>query len=313
MSVSSTDLAQLLDLDQLKPDAWLGSGPDLGWGRIYGGQIVAQALRAATLTVPAGRRVHSLHAYFIRAGHERRPVLFEVERLRDGKSFSTRQVVASQSPGAIFTLIASFHDDENSEHTGSPKHSGSPKHFGSPERARMPGSTPGVDTSVGEAESTEAGGPVWSWPMPDGVIPPDDLPPETTDLLMDHRVAQAGGAGGAQRLAWLRATGSLGDDPALHACALAYLSDEDPLGVAIANHPLAGNWDDMMAASLDHTVWFHRPVRADQWLLFSLWGHGMANARGLAVARVHTEDGLHVATVAQEGLGRAARPRAHRT
>ena len=274
-----TDLATLLDLEAIKPDAWLGTGPDLGWGRIYGGQIVAQALRAATLTVADGRRVHSLHAYFLRAGSERRPVLFEVERLRDGKSFSTRQVVASQASGAIFNLIASFHDDEPADEAGS-----------------------GPDDEAGSGPANQ-----WAWPMPKDVTPPGQLSPEPTDLLMDHRVATPGPGGRGEKLTWLRATGTLGDDPAVHACALAYLSDEDPLGVAIGSHPLAGDWDDMMAASLDHAVWFHRPVRADQWLLFSLSGHGMANARGLAIARVHNEHGEHVATVAQEGLGRALR------
>lgn len=254
------DLAALLHLEPLKPDAWLGTGPDLGWGRIYGGQIVAQALRAASLTVPERRPVHSLHAYFIRAGYERSAVLFEVERLRDGRSFSTRQVVAYQSSGAILNLIASFNDDEPD----------------SPD--------------------------VIAWPMPDGVDGPKDLPNEPTDLLMEHRVVRRDLSQGS--VVWLRAVGELGDDPAVHACALAYLSDEDPLGVAVGAHPLAGQWDDMMAASLDHAVWFHRPARADDWLLFSLTGHGMANARGLAIARVHTADGTHVATVAQEGLGR---------
>ena len=264
-SAGGDDLATLLRLDPLKPDAWLGTGPDLGWGRIYGGQIVAQALRAATLTVPDDRRVHSLHAYFIRPGHERQSVLFEVERLRDGRSFSTRQVVAYQSAGAILNLIASFHDTE----------------------------TDAADTG--------------SWPMPTDAQPADTLPSEPTDLLMDHRIVRRSTPGGDGALVWLRALGDLGDDPAVHACALAYLSDEDPLGVAVADHPQAGQWDTMMAASLDHAVWFHRPVRADAWLLFSLTGHGMANARGLAVARVHTADGTHVATVAQEGLGRTLR------
>lgn len=262
------DLAAVFDLEPLKPDAWLGRGPDLGWGRIYGGLIVAQALRAATLSVPEGRRVHSLHAYFVRAGSEQRPVLFEVDRVRDGRSFSTRQVVASQEPGAILNLIASFHDDE-------------PDALDSP-RA----------------------------PAPPDVPAPEDVPPVATDLLFEHRIVRRARHGGEETTTWLRAVGDLGDDPAVHACALAYLSDEDPLGVAVADLATLGpdwgadGWDSVMAASLDHAVWFHRPVRADEWLLFSVSGHGMANSRGLAVARVFTTDGLHVATVAQEGLGR---------
>jgi acyl-CoA thioesterase II len=259
------DLAQLLALESIKPDAWIGHGPDLGWGRIYGGQIVAQALRAACNTVDADRRPHSMHAYFIRAGNERQPVLFEVERVRDGKSFATRQVVAYQSSGAILNLIASFQSDEDD--------------------------APDVQTAQPPAD----------------VPAPQDVAPAPTDLLFDHRVVRRGGPGEGGAVVWLRPTGDLGDDPAVHACALAYLSDEDPLGVAVAAHPLAGQWESMMAASLDHAIWFHRPVRADQWLLFDLAGGGIANARGLAVARVFTAEGLHVATVAQEGLGRPLR------
>ena len=261
------DLAQLLTLDPIKPDAWVGTGPDLGWGRIYGGLIVAQALRAATLTVPLDRPVHSLHAYFIRAGDEHQNVLFEVERLRDGRSFSTRQVIAYQSSGAILNLIASFQDHEPDN--------------------------PDVATRV---------------PPPDQVNP-DEIVPRPTQLLFEHRVVRPATAAGGEALTWLRALGDLGDDPAVHACALAYLSDEDLRGVAIAAHPLAEQWEQMMAASLDHAVWFHRPARADDWLLFSVEHHGMANARGLAIARVFDTDGNHVATVAQEGLGRRLKKR----
>lgn len=270
-ATSPGDLASVFDLDQLKPDTWLGHGPDLGWGRIYGGLIVAQALRAATLSVPEGRRVHSLHAYFVRAGSEQRPVLFEVDRVRDGRSFSTRQVVASQETGAILNLIASFHDDESDA----------------------------ADIS--------------RRPPPADVPPPEEVPVAATDLLFEHRIVRRARHGGEETVTWLRAVGNLGDDPAVHACALAYLSDEDPLGVAVADLATLGpdwgadGWESVMAASLDHAVWFHRPTRADEWLLFTVGGHGMANARGLAVARVHTADGTHVATVAQEGLGRLRR------
>jgi acyl-CoA thioesterase II len=257
-----SDLAALFDLEPIKPDAWVGTGPDLGWGRIYGGQIVAQALRAACSTVEPDRRPHSLHAYFIRAGDEHQPVLFEVDRVRDGRSFATRQVVAYQSSGAILNLIASFQADE--------------------------ADAPDVQTAR----------------PPEGVPAPEDVPSAPTDLMFDHRVVRRSDGGA---LVWLRPNGDLGDDPVVHACALAYLSDEDPLGVAVAAHPLSGQWESMMAASLDHAIWFHRPVRSDQWLLFDLAGGGIGNARGLAVARVFTAEGIHVATVAQEGLGRALR------
>ncbi|MCX7620902.1 MAG: acyl-CoA thioesterase II [Acidimicrobiales bacterium] len=259
-----TDLRTLLELDPVKPDAFLGAGPDLGWGRIYGGQVVAQALRAATLTVEREHRPHSLHAYFVRAGDERQPVLYEVERVRDGRSFTTRQVVAYQAGGAILNLIASFQVDEEGEDVQS---------------IRPPGDVP----------------------------PPEELPPQTTDLFFEHRIVGYERRPEAHAITWMRVVEDLGDDPTLHACALAYLSDEHPLGVAILPHSLGGQWDRLMSASLDHALWFHRPVRTDQWLLFDLAGHGVANARGLAVARVFTADGVHVASVAQEGLVRPRR------
>lgn len=260
-----TDLGTLLELEPVKPDAFLGSGPDLGWGRIYGGQVVAQALLAAARTVEVPHRPHSLHAYFVRAGDERRPVLYEVDRVRDGRSFTTRQVVAYQEGGAILNLIASFQADEAGDDVG-------------------------------------------------GALPPADIPPPAesepagTDLFFEHRGALHTREPEPRRVVWMRAVDDLGDDPVVHACALAYLSDEHPLGVAALAHPLGGQWEGLMAASLDHAVWFHRPVRVDQWLEFDLRGGGVANARGLAMARVFTEDGTHVASVAQEGLVRRRRP-----
>jgi acyl-CoA thioesterase-2 len=261
-----TDLPTLLALETVKPDAFLGTGPVLGWGRIYGGQVVAQALRAASLTVDAPHAPHSLHAYFVRAGNEHQPVLYEVERVRDGRSFTTRQVVAYQAGGAILNLIASFQGEEVAE----------------------------------DVQSTTA---------PGGVPAPDTLAPETTDLFMDHRVVRYQRTPQPEVVAWLRAHGDLGDDPVVHACALAYLSDENPLGAAILPHSLGGQWDALMTASLDHAIWFHRPSRADAWLLFDARGHGVANSRGLAFARVFDATGSHVMSIAQEGLARPLRPR----
>lgn len=258
-------LRDLLELDPVKPDAFLGAGPDLGWGRVYGGQVVAQALRAATLTVSSEFRAHSLHAYFVRPGIETQPVLFEVERVRDGRSFATRQVIAFQAGGAILNLIASFQVDE-------------------------------------------AGADVQRFSAPT-VPSPDELEPVETDLFFEHRRVRYQREPDTVATAWMRAVHDLGDDPALHACAFAYLSDEYPLGVAVLPHPAGENWDELMAASLDHAIWFHRPFRVDDWLLFDLAGHGVANSRGLALAHVFGSDGTHVATVAQEGLVRVRRRR----
>lgn len=260
-----TDLRTLLDLEVVKPDAFLGVGPVLGWGRIYGGQVVAQALAAAGRTVDVAFRPHSLHAYFVRAGDEHKPVLYEVDRVRDGRSFCTRQVVAYQEGGAILNLIASFQVDEDDD-----------------------------DVQLVE--------------IPD-VPDPDTLERVPHDTFLDHRVVCFERDPVPLARTWLRTSEPLGDDPMLHACALAYLSDEDMLGVGLYAHPLGGQWDDLMTASLDHAIWFHRPVRSDDWLLFDIDGHGVANARGLSIARVFDRAGVHVASVAQEALGRRRRPR----
>jgi acyl-CoA thioesterase II len=258
-----TDLLTLLELDPIKPDAFVGTGPVLGWGRIYGGQVVAQALRAAGRTVSGDHRPHSLHAYFVRSGDEHRPVLFEVERVRDGRSFTTRQVVAYQEGGAILNLIASFQLVED------------------------------------DADVQTVQAPI--------VTEPDALPDIEHDAFLQHREIEHHGPPRALRRSWLRTLEPLPDDPMIQACALAYLSDEDALGVALTPHPLAWQWDKLMTASLDHAIWFHRPFRADDWLLFDIDGHGVASARGLAFGRVFDRAGAHVASIAQEALGRTRR------
>ncbi|HEX9258057.1 MAG TPA: acyl-CoA thioesterase domain-containing protein [Acidimicrobiales bacterium] len=258
------DLRALLQLDKVKPDAFLGASPQNGWERIYGGQVVAQALRAAALTVESGHPPHSLHAYFVRPGDERQPVLFEVERVRDGRSFTTRQVVAYQANGAILNLIASFQDPE-----------------------------PGPD--------------VQSVEPPPETPDPLSLPRDPSDLFFDSRVVVRAVQPEVRLRAWIKATDHLGDDPVLHACALAYLSDELPMGAVAAPHPLGGQWERLMAASLDHALWFHRPARADDWLLFDLRGSGVASSRGLAFGRVYDARGNHVASIGQEGLVRERR------
>lgn len=276
MSVSIhpvTDLRSLLALETVKPDAYLGAGPALGWGRIYGGQVVAQALRAASSTLEGAHRPQSLHAYFVRPGDEQRPVLYEVERIRDSGSFATRQVVAYQAGGAVLNLIASFHAHE-------------PGH---------------------EVDAVRA---------PEGVPDPESLPPEPTDLFFERRSVMRSARPEPYALAWIRVPEHLGDDELLQACAFAYLSDEFPLGTALRAHPTffssddaddVPDWSRLFTASLDHAIWFHRPIAADEWLLFELRGGGVADARGLAVARVFDRFGRHVASVAQEALVRERR------
>ncbi len=257
------DLRALLTLEEVAKDFYLGRTPAYDWGRVYGGQVVAQGLAAAGATVDPTHRLHSVHAYFVLSGSPEEPILYDVDRLRDGRSFSTRRVVARQSAGAILNLDASFQRDE-----------------------------PDLDISETAIDSD----------LPD----PESLPRAEWGGLGDVREIPRQ-PGLARSRMWIRATEDLGDDPALHACAIAYLSDHNPVDAIALSHPLGLDWDRLMTASLDHAVWFHRPARADEWLLFDLQGHGMANARGMAMGTVHTRSGRHVATIAQEGLIRVAR------
>lgn len=258
----ATDLRTLLDLHAVSPDAFLAPSAHTGWGRIYGGQAVAQALRAASLTVDPTQVPHSLHAYYVRQGDESAPVLYEVQRIRDGGSFSTRQVIASQERGALLNLIASFHAPECCEERPGPS-------------------------------------------IPDDAPAVDDLVDEETPLFFQTRARRDEFA--MARMAWMRAYESFGDDPALNACAFAYLSDEHLLGAALTGHSLVGDWDRFMTASLDHALWFHRPLRVDDWLFFDLTSRGLTDARGLSIANIFDSTGVLVATAAQEALGRERR------
>jgi len=215
----------MMTLESQGPDTFVGIGPKYPWGGLYGGQIVAQALRAAAATVDPRYRVHSLHAYFIRRGDHEEPIRFEVDRLRNGRSFVTRRVVARQAVGAILNLAASFQVDE-----------------------------PAPDTQAVAAPA---------------VAPPDQLEATGWIPMFERRFASRGAERG-RAVGWLRMNDEIGDDPVLHACALAYLSDDLPTDavVALLEPERAGQWagfeHDFWSASLDHAIWFHRPVRADR-------------------------------------------------
>jgi acyl-CoA thioesterase-2 len=261
------DFAAMMTLEPHGPDTFVGAGPSYPWGGLYGGQIVAQSLRAAAATVDAGLVTHSLHAYFIRTGDASQPIRFEVDRVRNGRTFVTRQVVARQPVGAICTTAVSF-------------------------------------------QRPEAGPAVQTASMPD-VPGPDDLPSETWSPVFDRRFVrneQPGRSSG-----WLRMVAPMGDDPLLHACALTYESDDLPTDAVVALLPdraaMRADEPSFFSASLDHAIWFHRPFRADGWLLHDLTSHALMSSRGLAVGHVFTADGDHVATVTQEVLLRARRER----
>ena len=269
MAYETPDITSLLTLEPHGPDTFVGTGPEYPWGkRVYGGQVVAQALRAAAHTVEGPYRAHSLHAYFIRGGDADEPIRFEVDRLRNGRSFTTRQVVARQSGGAILNLSASFQVDE-------------------------------------DQADVQAGG------LPDDVeLPDENARDESFTPLLDRRFAARPGPGVART--WLRVEGPVEDDPVIHQCAVAFASDDAPMEAALTHHPEwrgeESDWARLMTASLDHSIWFHRPVRGDEWLLYDMASEGICGGRGMSHGRVLTTDGLHVASVAQEVLIRDVHP-----
>jgi acyl-CoA thioesterase-2 len=262
------DFSTMMNLEPHGPDTFVGIGPKYPWGGLYGGQIVAQALRAALLTVEPQFRVHSLHAYFIRRGDHEESIRFEVDRIRNGRSFVTRSVVARQSVGAILNMSASFQIDE-----------------------------PAPDKQIAE---------------PPAVPSPDELDGQAWMGMFERRFVRDG-AGKGRAVGWLRMADAIGDDPALHACGLAYMSDDLPTDAVVAllyPERKAGEWDTeypFWSASLDHAIWFHRPVRADEWHLQEFTCHGLMSSRGLSVGHVFDTEGVHLATISQEVLLRDLR------
>ena len=262
------DLSRLFDLESHGADTFVGIGPQYPWGGLYGGQIVAQALRAAASTVDTDLEVHSLRSYFIRRGEHTEPIRFEVDRIRNGRSFSTRRVIARQAIGAILNLEASFQRPE-----------------------------PSLDLQAVA--------------MDIGVPDPDSLESQTWTPSFDRRFVPSawspsvGRPGAGRTLAWMKVNAPLGDDQLLHRCWLAYLSDDLPTDSVRATTEIVD--DGRFTASLDHTMWFHRPLRADRWHLHDFTCHSFVGGRGLAIGHVFAADGVHVATVAQEVLMRGHR------
>lgn len=262
------EAGRLFDLEAHGADTFVGIGPQYPWGGLYGGQIVAQALRAAAMTVNVDLEVHSLRSYFIRRGDHTEPIRFEVDRIRDGRSFSTRRVIARQAIGAILNLEASFQRPEAS-----------------------------IDLQTITMDS--------------GVPDPDSLVSEPFTASADRRFvprtweAPTSGQGAGRTLAWMKVNAPLGDDQLLHRCWLAYLSDDLPTEATQAATQIAD--EGRFTASLDHTIWFHRHLRADHWHLHDFTCHGYVGGRGLAIGHVFSADGAHVATVAQEVLMRGRR------
>jgi len=287
MSDSVEDLLQILDLEQIEVNIFRGHSPDVTWQRVFGGQVIGQALVAAYRTVE-DRFCHSLHAYFIRPGDPKVPILYEVDRSRDGRSFTTRRVVAIQHGKQIFNLAASFQVREQ----------------GYEHQIDMP-DVPGPDEVPSERELRERVisklppevAKHFNRPRPVEIRPidqPDYLKPEKRPPYQNI---------------WFRARKDVGGDIAINQCVLGYASDMTLLDTCVRPHGV--NWlsGKVQMASLDHAMWFHGDFRADEWLLYSQDSPSSSGARGLNRGSIFTQDGRLVASVAQEGLIRPVKPR----
>lgn len=276
-------LLSLLDLEQLEVNLFRGHSLPTGFTRVYGGQVLAQSVVAAQRTVDEPRAMHSMHAYFLLAGDPGAPIIYEVERVRDGASFTTRRVKAVQHGQAIFVMSASFHKDEASfDH-----------------RAPMP-NVPGPDELPSEEQLRAA--------LLEGM--PDNLKSYLTrERPVEMRVVEidryrSRTAGEAAQHVWVRTTGKLPDDPQIHQCVLAFASDFTLLDTALVPHGKLMFDTDIQLASLDHAMWIHRPFRADEWLLYAQDSPSASGARGFSRGKVFRQDGTLVASTAQEGLMR---------
>ncbi len=274
-------LVRLLDLEQLEVNLFRGVSPPQSPTRVFGGQVAGQALVAAGRTVPVDRGVHSLHAYFIRAGDPRIPIVFQTERVRDGRSFTTRRVLAIQRGEAIFSLSASFQVQETGLEHSPP----------APVDVAAPQTLP----TLGERVAAGRPGGFWA-AMPR----PLDIRYVDEPMWSSDRTPSDG-----PTRVWMRADGTLPDDPLLHVCLLTYASDLTLLGSVLTRYDLS--FTDVQMASLDHAMWFHRPFRADEWVLYECRSSTASGARGLATGRFTTSDGRLVATTVQEGLVRLPR------
>jgi acyl-CoA thioesterase-2 len=284
MSQVLDELLSLLRLERLEESLFRGQSQDLGWGTVFGGQVLGQALSAAEQTVPAERRVHSLHGYFLRKGDTERPIIYDVDRIRDGRSFTTRRVVAIQKGRAIFNLAASFQEPEPGfEHQGT--------------KPEAPGPD-GLESERELAQRYEALIPLQLRPRalgekPIEIRPVDPSAPSARPPVREPR-----------RQVWMRASGSLPDDPRVHQHLLAYASDFHLIGSTLQPHGVGWFTPGMQVASLDHAMWFHQPFRFDDWLLYDMDSPAASSARGLARGQFFTRDGVLVASTAQEGLMR---------
>ncbi|MCH2083726.1 MAG: acyl-CoA thioesterase II [Saprospiraceae bacterium] len=281
-------LKDLLKLERIEDNIFRGDSRDIGSPNVFGGQVLGQALNAAIRTVEQDKIPHSLHAYFILPGDMTTPIIYEVDRIRDGRSFTTRRVVAMQHAKPIFNLSASFQKIES----------------GMDHQSKMP-EVPPPDDLPSMSDLRKSLLKVVpekyhrflkpKWPIEIRLLDPvNPFRPEKKEPI---------------KFVWMRAIERLPDDPGIHCCAMAYASDFNLLSTAMLPHGITYNSGKVRAASLDHAMWFHRSFRADEWLLYAINSPNASNARGLAMGSIFTQEGKLIATVAQEGLIRLVHPK----
>jgi acyl-CoA thioesterase-2 len=287
MTAAINQLLDILDLERLEHNLFRGRSPQTSWQRVFGGQTVAQALVAAQRTVEPERHAHSLHGYFMRPGDIKVPIVYEVDRIRDGSSFTTRRVVAIQHGQAIFSLEVSFQRDEQ----------------GLDHQIPMPLDVPAPDTLLSQRELIAKFGDAvpegirWYWER--------ERPIEMKPIILEHYTSREKLA--PKQNIWIRATGPVPADRAMQSAVLAYLSDMTLLDTSTFAHGRAVFDRDIQAASLDHAMWFHRPHALDDWILYSQDSPSTQGARGFTRGSLFARDGTLIASVAQEGLIRLKR------
>jgi acyl-CoA thioesterase-2 len=283
---SIDELVALLDLEPIETNLFRGRQPDTALQRVFGGQVAGQALVAAVRTTDADRDLHSLHAYFLRPGDTSVPIVYDVERTRDGRSFSTRRVVARQHGKPIFYMSASFQVAEPGFEHQDP----------------MPAAPAPLDCpELGDVLARLTGRPREAWDREWAALDVRHVGDSRSGGVLDDPRHPA-----VARV-WLKASGRLADEQWLHAAVLAYASDLTLLSASVVPHGTYIGDPNLQPASLDHAMWFHRPFRADDWLLYDQVSPSASGARGFATGRIFTQDGRLVASVVQEGLVRVVR------
>jgi acyl-CoA thioesterase-2 len=282
MSAAMQELLSILDLEKLEHNLYRGRSPKLDWQRVFGGQTIAQALVAAQRTVNPDRHVHSLHGYFMRPGDTKVPIIYEVDRIRDGGSFITRRVVAIQHGHAIFSLEASFQGEEH----------------GLEHQVPMPLNVPAPDTLMTQQELIGKYGDA----VPEGIKRywERERPIDMKPVMLKHYTSREKLA--PEQNIWIRTAGPVPADRATQAAVLAYLSDMTLLDTSTFAHGRAVFDPDIQAASLDHAMWFHRPHRLDDWILYTQDSPSSQGSRGFTRGALYGRDGTLIASVAQEGL-----------